>query len=55
MKVIFSADNILIDSCNELNYNQEGLSCSIYGMDPDGNCAVDMSDGCSCDTYSNAG
>ena len=55
MRVILSNDKVLTDYFDLTNCSQDEGSCGIYGMDSDGSCAVDLSDGCSCDTYSNAG
>ncbi len=30
-------------------------SCGYYSEYPDGSCAVDLSDGCDCDTYMGSG
>lgn len=44
---------VIINGLNNIeNYDD---SCGYYGEGSDGSCAVDLSDGCDCDTYMGSG
>ncbi len=43
----------LIEAVSFRNYSTE-LDCGHYQLDDDGNCSIDLDDGCDCDSYMNA-
>lgn len=43
----------LIEANSVKTYYTE-LDCGHYQTDDDGNCTIDLDDGCDCDTYSNS-
>lgn len=43
----------LIETNSVKTYYTE-LDCGHYQTDDDGNCTIDLDDGCDCDTYSNS-